>query len=358
MPCSAGAPETCTETGKCTQKIGASPAKDVLECAPAERLQPKPPENGEPSSEIDDPAVLRDKRIRAAKRAARSELSVSKGDWRRHNLAASNILTTEGIVDRAPRVHCQDLTPAQFAERFERPRQPVVITGATDSWSAHANWRPEVLAERYRDHKFKVGSRSFPGTFGDRSTSKSMLKDYTVPHFFAEDLFQHVGKKKRPPFRWVVVGPPRSGSGLHIDPLATSAWNALVHGHKRWALFPPGTPKELLLPREPGIEREAVSWFGKVYPRTLAPEWPAARPMDIIQGPGEIVYVPNGWWHAVLNLDLTVAVTQNFASTSNFEHSPFISVGRVLGQSAYGWSTPATGASNSKSSDIMFCKIY
>ena len=79
------------------------------------------------------------------------------------------------------------------------------------------------------------------------------------------------------------MGPARSGSGLHVDPLATSAWNALISGHKRWALFPPGTQRHHVLPKLPGLEREAVSWFTHVYPLTQREDWPTAKPIDIIQ---------------------------------------------------------------------------
>ena len=158
------------------------------------------------------------------------------------------------------------------------------------------------------------------------------------------------------PNRWLLLAPQRSGTSMHVDPLLTHAWVGLLSGLKRWCLFPAGTPRQLLgcfvevhgayvdqvdeqavgsgpdpatdaqhpVTKSQKIKQSALphmtaaEWFTAVYPRTQMDTWPEKfLPVEILQRPGELVYVPAGWPHIVLNLGpRNVAVTHNFATVN------------------------------------------
>jgi len=42
------------------------------------------------------------------------------------------------------------------------------------------------------------------------------------------------------------------------------------------------------------------------------------RPLECTAVPGDVVFVPHGWWHMVVNLDeINIAITHNYVSGSN-----------------------------------------
>ena len=118
----------------------------------------------------------------------------------------------------------------------------------------------------------------------------------------------------RPPYRWILMGPERSGTGLHIDPMGTHAWVTLIEGMKLWVLFPYGTnPKDIgyKINTETGIQIPSVIWFRDYYETAISN---VPNCIEVIQYPGETVYVPAGWPHLVLNLQKSVAITHNYAT--------------------------------------------
>jgi len=163
----------------------------------------------------------------------------------------------------------------------------------------------------------------YDSEFGDKtSPTHELIMEYHNPLCFSKDLFDYADLvssnhneigSRRPPWRWILIGPERSGTGLHIDPLWTNAWVTVLQGRKRWILFPPNTPQEKIGMIQSQIP--SVIWFQQYYDLVMDDEWPEEwKPIEILQEAGETVFVPQGWPHLVLNLELTVAVTHNYAS--------------------------------------------
>lgn len=120
----------------------------------------------------------------------------------------------------------------------------------------------------------------FESSLEEHPEAKSMVPEYQPPKFLKEDLFTELlGEAKSPPHRWFLIGPKRSGSEIHQDPLGTSAWNTSVAGRKRWLLIPPSNDIDKNLVRgkhliEKGEDDEAIQYFDFILPRLKKKEGP------------------------------------------------------------------------------------
>lgn len=120
-------------------------------------------------------------------------------------------------------------------------------------WDAQERWTLQALQEDETliDRKFKCGEDDdernikvrlsyflnytkknrddsplyiFDTAFDEDEKAKRILSDYKVASYFNDDLFGLISEARRPPYRWWLIGPQRSGTCVHIDPLATSKW--------------------------------------------------------------------------------------------------------------------------------------
>ena len=65
-----------------------------------------------------------------------------------------------------------------------------------------------------------------------------------------------------------------------------------------------------------GEDDEAVNYFVDLIPRIRA-KHPDLDMKMFLQYEGETVFVPGGWWHAVINVEDSIAITQVYIDTTS-----------------------------------------
>ena len=121
-------------------------------------------------------------------------------------------------------------------------------------------------------------------------------------------LLDSLPRHLQPQQRWLLIGPPGSGTCLHQDPDFTCAWNTVAYGCKRWAVLAPEAFSEY-----EGGDCSIETWFESIWPGLCKNNNAEGIPaFEFLQRPGDVVFVPAGWWHAVMNVELSVGITHNF----------------------------------------------
>ncbi len=92
----------------------------------------------------------------------------------------------------------------------------------------------------------------------------------------------------------------------------------VISGKKKWILLPPHVIPPGVFPSADGWDvttpESVIEWFIDFY---HCMHEQGIKAVECVQNPGELIFIPSQCWHAAINLEETIAVTQNFVSDQN-----------------------------------------
>ena len=259
-------------------------------------------------------------------------------------------------VAQVPVVDARQLTRADFVERFESRGQPVLLSNATAAWAALASpsrrWTRSYLRTSEAGRlPVELSSMPYQPGVGGAARARPTLADFLESMLVEAGTDENStrtprGASQPPPFVFDggrllstslgedvtphpavlrVDGLPGGVDGAVLQQLSVSpalagahphfhgtAYNALVVGIRRWALVPPAHATFTL---QPALEYFSTLRHGSADPRhraALVGSEPLPPWLDVVQRPGDVLYVPSQWQHATISLAESVAVAVEY----------------------------------------------
>ncbi|KAF7270054.1 hypothetical protein GWI33_016959 [Rhynchophorus ferrugineus] len=141
---------------------------------------------------------------------------------------------------------------------------------------------------------------------------------YDVPIHFASDwLNEYFLQCLDDDYRFVYMGPKGSWTPLHIDVFSSYSWSVNVYGNKRWVFIPPN--------KEQNLKDNLNNLIYNIDDISTFKDY-----IEVMQEPGDAIFVPTGWFHQVWNLQDTISINHNWINGCNIE-SVWHSLKQTLG---------------------------
>jgi hypothetical protein len=272
--------------------------------------------------------------------AAGTQVALDRRDWILSVMESQQHLAP--AANEVPRV--RGIDSQEFLARFYAPGRPVILQGELDEWPALRLWTPDYLKQKlgpaeiqfqgarhssgdfelYKDrHKSRMPFDAFVDLIAGRPGNDAYLTAYNSADNRAalapldEDV-RPLGKFLTGVPGMIWIGPMGTFTPLHFD--LTNNLLAQVRGSKRVILVPPSETRYLY------HHRHVFSAVHDIADEELiARDFPLAASAftyELDLDPGELLYIPIGWWHQVTALDFSITYTfTDFLWRNNFHET-------------------------------------
>ncbi|MFS4457077.1 cupin-like domain-containing protein [Maribacter sp. 2304DJ31-5] len=233
------------------------------------------------------------------------------------------------------------MTYKEFAKKHLFACQPVVIGDACKDWAAKDKFTPEFFKNEYGSRDVVVEGQRFKleeyidlmktSTIENPAPYPCKLqidKDYPelipdiLPRFqFALPDWTHSNMIK--PFvrhvdtHEVFLGSPGGQFPyVHYDYMGFHAFITQLYGIKEFTVIPPEQTPYV-------YPKENNSWVSEIpdIKNIDSVKYPLSTnltPITFTVGPGETLFIPNGWWHTARSLNMTISVALDSLNASNW----------------------------------------
>ncbi len=235
------------------------------------------------------------------------------------------------------------LTHAMFMEQFVQRHTPVVVRGAVRDWPALRKWTPAFFSTHFGDALVPVGyakrmrlanfiaqvvasTEERPAPYMYRlfihEHLPALLPDllpqgqFAFPRRYASPLMPAYWRRPDGHLKLLIGGVGGRFPVLHHDTENVHATITQVCGEKEFLLFPPGDREYLYPdPQQPNqslvedpLEPDAVRF----------PLLARAHPRRVTVHPGDMMFIPCGWWHTARSVSISVSVGMNILERTNW----------------------------------------